>query len=120
MNALNVALVEGHLTRDPELSYTSGGTACCKFSLGSNRSFKKGDTYEKEVSYFDIVTWAKLAEACGNNLKKGRGVRVHGRMKQDRWEKDGSTHSRVLVVADTVEFFPVKKEGAGSEEENHE
>jgi len=107
MNNLNSVLVEGNLVRDPELSYTSKGTAVCKFSVACNRSFKQDDQTQKEVSYFDVSTWTRLAEVCGEYLKKGRGVRVVGRLKQDRWaDSDGKPHSRVSIVAEHVEFKP--------------
>lgn len=110
MNQLNSVLVEGNLTRDPELAYTAKGTAVCKFSIASNRSTKEGEEYKQEVSYFDIVAFARQAEICGEYLKKGRSVRVVGRLKQDRWaDADGRNHSRVNIIADHVEFGPPSK-----------
>ncbi len=85
MNNLNSILIEGNLVRDPELAYTQKGTAVCKFSVASNRFFKQEEEMQKEVSFFEVSTWARLAEVCGEYLKKGRGVRVVGRLKQDRW-----------------------------------
>ena len=110
MNNLNSILIEGNLVRDPELSYTPKGTAVCKFSVGCNRSWKQDDEFQKEVSFFDVSTWARLAEVCGEYLKKGRGVRVVGRLKQDRWtDPDGKPHSRIFIVAEHVEFKPQLK-----------
>lgn len=60
-----------------------------------------------EVSYFDVEVWAKLAENCNTNLEKGRGVRVVGRLKQDRWQDDdGRGRTRVKIVGEHVEFKP--------------
>ncbi len=125
MNNLNSLLIEGNLVKDPELSYTTKGTAVCKFTVASNRFFKQEQETQKEVSYFDVTTWARLAEVCGEYLKKGRGVRVVGRLKQDRWtDPDGKTRSRIFVVAEHVEFKPQLKnkdgEGEGKEEEGKE
>ncbi len=133
MNNLNSVLIEGNLVRDPELSYTTKGTAVCKFAVACNRAFKQDDQLQKEVSFFDVSTWTRLAEVCGEYLKKGRGVRVVGRLKQDRWtDTDGKMHSRVLIVAEHVEFKPqIRKDGdpgaekgkpeeAGQEEEQKE
>ena len=113
MNNLNSILIEGNLVKDPELSYTAKGTAVCKFSVACNRTFKQDDQLQKEVSFFDVSTWTRLAEVCGEYLKKGRGVRVVGRLKQDRWtDTDGKPHSRVSIVAEHVEFKPqLKKQG---------
>ena len=114
MNNLNSILIEGNLVRDPELSYTPKGTAVCKFSVACNRSWKQDDEFQKEVSFFDVSTWTRLAEVCGEYLKKGRGVRVVGRLKQDRWtDPDGKPHSRVQIVAEHVEFKPQLKKQDG-------
>lgn len=108
MNSLNSILVEGNLTRDPELRNTPKGTPVCTFSVASNRFRKVGEEYEKEVSYFDVETWNRLAERCGETLEKGRGVRVVGHLKQDRWkDPEGNSRSRVKIVAEHVEFKPV-------------
>jgi single-strand DNA-binding protein len=107
MNNLNSILIEGNLVRDPLLRSTPKGTAVCNFTLASNRFFKQDSGYEKEVGFFDVETWSKLAEHCYNQGRKGRGVRVVGRLKQDRWNSpDGKTHSRVAIVAEHVEFRP--------------
>ena len=121
MNNLNSILVEGNLVRDPELSYTTKGTAVCKFSVACNRFFKQEAEMQKEVSYFDISCWTRLAEVCGEYLKKGRGVRVVGRLKQDRWtDADGKSHSKIFIVAEHVEFKPQLKklDGDGKDGES--
>ena len=119
MNNLNSILIEGNLVRDPELAYTPKGAAVCKFTVGCNRSWKQDDEFQKEVSFFDVSAWTRLAEVCGEYLKKGRGVRVVGRLKQDRWtDAGGKTHSRVHIVAEHVEFKPqLKKDGDPATEE---
>jgi single-strand DNA-binding protein len=101
---------EGNLVRDTELSYTPKGTAVCKFSVACNRQWKQDDEIQKVVSFFDVSAWTRLAEVCGEYLKKGRGVRVVGRLKQDRWtDPEGKAHSRVEIIAEHVEFKPQKK-----------
>jgi single-strand DNA-binding protein len=107
MNSLNSSLIEGNLVRDPEFKTTAKGTALCTFSIASNRWYKGEAGMEKEVSFFDVETWGKLAESCSNKGKKGRGCRVVGRLKQDRWNgPDGKQRSRVFIVAEHVEFRP--------------
>ncbi|MDR1575183.1 MAG: single-stranded DNA-binding protein [Treponema sp.] len=114
MNNLNSILIEGNLVRDPQLRSTPKGTPVCTFTLASNRFFKQDTGFEKEVSYFDIETWAKLAESCSNKGRKGRGVRVVGRLKQDRWDgSDGKAHSKVTIVAEHVEFRPEFRKDTG-------
>jgi single-strand DNA-binding protein len=111
VNSLNSILLEGNLTRDPESKTLSTGTQVCNFTVASDRFYRQNEGTEKEVSYFDVEAWAKLGLACSQNLKKGRGVRVVGRLKQDRWtDPEGKTRSRVMIVAEHVEFKPMKKE----------
>jgi single-strand DNA-binding protein len=62
---------------------------------------------KKEVSFFDIESWGNLAESCSKLGRKGRGVRVVGRLRQDRWQSaDGKNHARFLIVAEHIEFRP--------------
>ncbi|GAB1431862.1 single-stranded DNA-binding protein [Spirochaetota bacterium] len=108
MNNLNSIIIEGNLVRDPNLKSTPNGHQVCSFSVATNRFYRQNDQTEKEVSYFDVETWSKLAQTCGEVLKKGRGVRVVGRLKQDRWEdQNGKVVSKVKIVAEHVEFKPI-------------
>jgi single-strand DNA-binding protein len=119
MNNLNSILIEGNLVRDPLYRATPKGTPVCTFSLASNRFYKQDSQMEKEVSFFDVETWSKLADQCHNLGRKGRGVRVVGRLKQERWTgADGKTHSKISIVAEHVEFRPeFKKDNAAAGEE---
>lgn len=108
MNNLNSIIIEGNLTRDPDYKTTPKGTPVCTFPVASNRFYKKDDEQQKEVSFFNVETWAKIADSCSEYLSKGRGVRVVGRLKQDRWVgQDGKNRERVKIVAEHVEFKPV-------------
>ena len=112
MNNLNSILIEGNLVRDPMLRSTPKGTQVCTFTLASNRFYKQDTGLEKEVGFFDVETWARLAENCYNLGRKGRGVRVVGRLKQDRWTSpEGKTQSKISIVAEHVEFRPEFKKG---------
>jgi single-strand DNA-binding protein len=116
MNNLNSILIEGNLVRDPLYRATAKGTSLCTFCLASNRYYRQDSQMEKEVSFFEVETWAKLAENCGNLGRKGRGVRVVGRLKQDRWTgTDGKPRSKITIVAEHVEFRPEFKKDAGQD-----
>ena len=107
MNNLNSVLLEGNLCRDPELRYTPKGTPVCTLVLASNRSYKVEGERQEEVSFVETTTWGKLATVCAEHLAKGRGVRVVGRLKQDRWEdSEGNARAKVVIVAEQVEFQP--------------
>ena len=118
MNNLNSVLLEGNLCRDPELRYTPKGTPVCTLVVASNRSYKVEGERHEEVSFVEATTWGKLATVCAEHLAKGRGVRVVGRLKQERWEDgDGNARAKVVIVAEHVEFQPQRR-AAGSDQES--
>lgn len=107
MNQLNQIILEGNLVRDAELVQTS---VCevLKATVAVDRFYKNkdGETV-KEVSYFHIEAYGILAERIGSKCKKGRAIRVIGRLKQNRWkDSDGKEHSIVLVIAEHIDFKP--------------
>lgn len=98
------------MVKDALLKATPRGTPVCTFSVATNRFFKQDNDYAQETSFFDIETWSRLAENCGTLAQKGRGVRIVGRLKQDRWsDPEGKNLSRVKIIADHVEFRPIVK-----------
>lgn len=106
MNQLNSVLIEGHLTQDPQEGHSNGENPLCKMSIASNRSYKKGDSLEEEVSYFDIESWGRIAQNCMKYLEKGRPVRVVGRLKQHRWSSnEGTPRNKIVIIAEQVEFL---------------
>ena len=110
--SLNSVNVMGNLTRDPELKTIPSGKSVCSLSIANNRVYTKNGERVTEVSYFDVEVWGVVAENCAKYLKKGSGIIVEGRLKQDRWEKDGKTQSKVRISANNIHFMPRKTEGA--------
>ena len=111
--SLNSVNIMGNLTRDPELKILSSGKSVCSMSIANNRVYTKNNEKVTEVSYFDIEVWGPIAENCAKYLKKGSGIIVEGRLKQDRWEKDGKTQSRVRISANNIHFMPKKSNEGG-------
>ena len=111
MNQLNSLILEGHLVRDSVPSEPSPGFKKCSFTMGVNRYYKNRNNQDvNEVSYFDVEAYGTMAEYCAEKAKKGRGVRVVGRLKQDTWKtSDGKTASKIYVVAEHIEYKPLKK-----------
>ncbi|AEF95543.1 single-strand binding protein [Desulfotomaculum nigrificans CO-1-SRB] len=107
---LNKIILIGRLTRDPELRYTTNGTAVAKFSLAVDRpQFNKEK--EKETDFIDVVVWSKLAEICANNLGKGRLVAVEGRLQIRSYDDNqGIRRKAAEVVAENVKFLDWPKD----------
>ncbi|MGI5174221.1 single-stranded DNA-binding protein [Treponema sp. OMZ 840] len=110
MNSLNSIILEGNVVQEPVLRETAKGTQVCTFSVMCMRTYKQDDSYEKEISFFDIDAWGKLAELSIKNGVKGRGVRVVGRLKQSRWvDSEEKNRSKITIVAEHIEFKPLFK-----------
>lgn len=112
--SLNSVNIMGNLTRDPELKYIPSGKSVCSLSIANNRVYTKNGEKVTEVSYFDVEVWGVAAENCAKYLSKGSGVIVEGRLKQDRWEKDGKTQSRVRISANAVHFLARKRDDSAA------
>ena len=104
-NDLNKVILIGRLTRDAVLKYNTKGTAIAAVSLANNRSVKRNDNWETEVSYFDADIFGKTAENLKPYLTKGKMICITARMKQDRWEKDGQKFSRIKIEVEEVQLL---------------
>ncbi len=107
MSGINIVVLKGNLTRDPEARETKNGTPVAKFSIAVNRKFRTVAGEDREdVAFVDIETYSGQATSCTEYLRKGSEVLVQGRLKQDTWErKDGTKASKLLVRADAVQFL---------------
>ena len=114
MASLNKVLLIGNLTRDPDLRYTSAGTAVANLRLAVNRTFVVQGDKREETLFIDVVAWGKQAEACAEYLAKGSAIFVDGRLQSREYEaKDGGKRTVVEAVADTVQFLS-RKPGAAT------
>ncbi len=111
MASLNKVLLIGNLTRDPELRYIPNGSAVASFTLAVNRVYKSQSGEKKEeVSFLRVVVWGRMAEVCGEYLKKGNPVFVEGRLQSRSWDgPDGQKRNATEVIALNVQFL----KGAG-------
>jgi len=114
--SLNSVNIMGNLTRDPEIKYLPSGKSVCNLSIANNRVYTKNGEKVKETSYFDVEVWGVIGENCGKYLSKGSGIIVEGRLRQDRWEKDGKTQSRIRITANNIHFMPRKREDTSGQQ----
>jgi single-strand DNA-binding protein len=103
--SLNKVLLIGHLGKDPEVSYTASGVAVAKFSIATNERWKDqdGNTQER-TEWHNIVAWRKLAEICGQYLKKGSKVYLEGRLQTRSWDDKNTGVKRYTteIIADDL------------------
>ena len=113
--SVNVVVLVGNLTRDPELRATGGGTSVCRLGLAVNERTKDPTTGEwgERPNYFDIDVFGAQGENCAQYLSKGRQVAVEGRLRWRSWETpEGQKRSAVSVVANSVQFIGPRDAGA--------
>lgn len=110
MNQLNSIILEGNVNKKPKNDFNM-----VTLTLDVTRVYRneKGETVT-ETSSFPVEAWGRLGEFLQSQYEKGRGMRVVGRLKQHRWKTDdGKNMSKVIVVAEHIEFKPmIKKEEA--------
>ena len=105
---MNKVFLLGRLVRDPEIRTTQSGKMTTEFTLAVDRYAGSKDT-----DFIKIVTWEKLAEACGNNLFKGQRAMVEGRLQIRSFEgKDGAKRWVTEIIAQAVEFLDRHKDSA--------
>jgi len=105
MYNLNKVMVEGNLTRDPEMKALPSGDNVTNFSVATNRVYSDRDgKKQEEVEYHNIVVFGKQAENVAKYLTKGSGAYIEGRLQTRSWDKDGVKMFRTEVVADRVQF----------------
>lgn len=109
MNQLNSLILEGNVVRDSVLTEPCTGFKKLSFTIGVNRFYKNAQGEEvNEASFFDIEAYGNIAEHAARYAKKGRGLRIVGRLKQDTWKtEDGKSMSKVYVVAEHIEYKKV-------------
>ena len=114
---VNVVVITGNLTRDPELRHTGGGTAVCELRVAVNSRRKEGDNWVDKPNYFDVVVWGAQGENCATYLQKGRPVAIEGRLDWREWEakEGGGKRQAVQIIANTVQFLGSRDGGGGGQ-----
>ena len=119
---INRVVLVGRLTRDPELKYTTNGTASLQFSLAVNRTFTSANG-EREADFINCVAWRNQAENMAKFVRKGSLLGVEGRIQTRNYQaQDGTKRYVTEVVADSIQFLEPRstssnREGYGQQSE---
>ena len=121
MASFNKVVLVGNLTRDPEVRYTTGGTAVTEVSLAVNRQWTDRSSNERkeETTFVEVTLWGRTAEIAGEYLSKSRPCLIEGRLQLDQWEDKatGKKRSKLKVVGDTLQLLGNRGEGKDRESE---
>ena len=114
---INKVILVGNLGQDPELRYTGSGTAVCNMRIATSESYKDRDGNQVEnTEWHTVVAWSRLAEICGEYLKKGRQVYIEGQLQTRQWEdKDGNTRYSTEVKAREMQMLGGRDGGGGDD-----
>jgi len=113
--SLNKVMLIGNLGKDPELRYTTAGVAVATFTIATNESWKDQDgNLQEKTEWHNVVAWRKLAEICGEWLKKGKKVYIEGRLQTRNYDDKNTGTKRYIteVVVDNMIMLDGKG-GAG-------
>ena len=111
---LNLAIIMGRLTREPELRRTGSGVAVTNFTVAVDRDYTP-EGGEKETDFIDCVAWRQTGEFVQKYFTKGSMIVVKGRMQIRNWtDKDGNKRRTAEIVADNVYFGDGKKSQEGN------
>ena len=115
MASVNKVIIVGNVGRDPELRYTQSGQPVASFSIATNERFKDKDgNWKDRTEWHRIVAWARLAEICGEYLRKGSQVYVEGRIQTRDWEdKEGNKRQTTEIIALGMQMLGRRGEGGG-------
>lgn len=117
MASFNKVILVGNLTRDPQVKYTTGGTAVTEIGLAVNRQWfdKQSNTRKDETTFVDVTLWGRTAEIAGEYLAKGRPVLIEGRLQLDTWDdrESGQKRSKLRVVGENMTMLGSREGGGG-------
>ena len=113
MAGVNKVFIIGNLGRDPEMKYTESGTAVANFTIATSDEWKDKTTGEKKekTEWHRIVAWRRLAEICGEYLRKGSQVYIEGKLQTRSWEdKEGNKRYTTEIVAQSMQMLGGRSE----------
>lgn len=117
---VNKVIIVGRLGRDPEMRYTSSGTAVVNFSLATNHFMKDQDGNNNEqTEWHNVVAFGRTAEIASEYLSKGRLVYVEGRLQTRSWDdQNGQKRYKTEIVCSNLQLLGGKGEGSATADDD--
>ncbi len=103
---MNIIILKGRLTRNPEIKQTANGVAVCTFPIAVDRKFKKDET-----DFINCTAWRQTAKFIQKYFTKGQEICINGSLQVRKWEdKEGNARYTTDVIVDNAEFCGNKKD----------
>ena len=113
---MNLVVLNGRLTRDPELKFGQSGKAYSRFSIAVDRPFQSSaDKNSQTADFINCVAFGKTAEFIGEYFRKGRKILLNGRLQMSQYESEGKKITTYVVIVDSVEFGEAKTSSGTTE-----
>ena len=111
--SINTATISGCFRGDPELRQTASGASVLTFNVAVNERVPDGNGgWTDRAHWIKCVVFGKRADGLVAHLHKGSKVTVSGKLRQEKWEKDGHKHSTVSLKVDDLDFASTRQEAA--------
>ena len=109
---MNVVVLMGRLTDNPELRHTNSNIAVTRFSIAVDRGYRSGE--ERQTDFINIVAWRQTAEFITTYFKKGQRIAIEGSLRMNRYQdKDGTNRTSYEVVVNNAHFVETKSSANG-------
>ncbi|MBV9495300.1 MAG: single-stranded DNA-binding protein [Acidobacteria bacterium] len=116
MASVNRVILVGRLGKDPEVRSTPSGSNVAKFTIATDERYtdRNGERQER-TEWHNIVAWGKLAEICGQYLKKGKLVYIDGSIRTDSWDdkESGQKKYRTEIIANNMQMLDRRGDDEG-------
>ena len=115
MASINKVILIGNLGKDPEVNYTSAGTAVTKFSVATTEQWTdKSGEKQNHTEWHRVVAWGRLGEICGEYLHKGKQVYIEGKLRTNEWEdREGNRRFTTEIVANVMQMLGGRAKAEG-------
>ena len=120
MASVNKWIGIGNIAADPEIKYLPSGEAVTNFTIACNENWTKDGEKKERTEFVKCVAWKRLAEICGEYLKKGKEVYIEGKLQTRSWDKDGVKHYMTEIHASYMQMLGSKGDPIKPSDNNHE
>jgi len=111
----NKVIMQGNITRDCELRYSTGGSAIAKTAIAVSRKFTSNGEKKEETCFVDVTFFGRSAEVANQYLLKGSSVLIEGRLVHEQWvDNENNKRSKHSIISESMQMLGSKDDGQRS------